>query len=100
MTTLLEKYIAKVDRKSVAELKEANKIPDYITKGGDSYDVTFKEGYNVAISDIQSLLPELIKEVVEELNWRNWGLGNTPSDSDILDNYEKHLASLAEPNIK
>ena len=61
MNTLLEKYIAKVVDKrtklrehSLISPLESCRIEDQLY------------GYDRAISDIQSLLPELIKEVVEE----------------------------------
>lgn len=58
MPTLLEKYIAKVE-----EMKKTFPIPLWM--GDVPYENQYPYGYNMCLSDIQSLLPEMIKEVRE-----------------------------------
>ena len=63
MTTLLEKYIAKIEGMKVPD----SEIPETIGAGQtqDALRIGKDIGYNNALKQVQSLLPELIKEVVD-----------------------------------
>ncbi len=106
MTTLLEKYIAKVEetKKSVKEL-----FPEATLNSLDedtAWQIHYKDAYNKGISDIQSLLPELIKEVELEVLRDVYNTATLYSDSSFTllhsyleRRYPEILASLKEPNI-
>lgn len=130
--TLLEKYIAKVEEMKVAECNEGGFGHEHNPWGcGETpcaYCKHIQEGkckngmssvetdvHNNAISQVQSLLPELIKEVEEEtrLGMVNSVIERIGSirDEDWQDKRGKDwyrtgledaikYASLAEPNIK
>lgn len=93
--TLLEKYIAKVE--------EMKKNYNPIKSGADYYSAHEKilmyGAYTGAISDIQSLLPELIKEVQEEVE--KMLIAELPKeDEQGREKIKDFLASLAEPNVE
>lgn len=121
MNPLLEKYIAKVESKKgdgkewIEMMKQANGAGFVNMKSPED----FIAGKNHALTEVQSLLPELIKEVateiVADLLWevdspnpsmlviRNKLVARLASLNDVIKDWDKQADDLTngrEPNIK
>lgn len=87
LTTIIEEWLPN---------EKIHQLPDDV---GSPHETEHDRGHNECIREIKSKIPQLVEEIEKELDWKNWGLGNTPNDNEIIEGYESRLKSLTGKNI-